>query len=163
MLSGRNLFTKWLSFLRRWCVFGNRALLLGNVLLLIMLYMAHFQKELARREVLEAAVQDLQRELASTRSSLQETRSQVQLQGEKAVRLQAAQQLCEQRRQISAKELDELRVVEEDGRKKLQVCNEDMDMSLAALNASREQQALVAEAVRCCESVPMCNLCRMRR
>mmetsp|Transcript_44672 Transcript_44672/g.83415 ORF Transcript_44672/g.83415 Transcript_44672/m.83415 type:complete len:173 (+) Transcript_44672:39-557(+) len=169
MLSGRSLLAKVIAS-SRWCPWGNRALLVGNMLLLFLLYIAHFQREMGRREALEAAVQDLQRELSSTSKSLQDARSQVMAISEKAARHQQDLQLCEQRNQEVASRAEELqqqerkvRLSEEETEKRLWTCHEDLEASLRALNVSREQQAASAQAERCCTSVPMCNLCLMRR
>ncbi|CAE7355348.1 unnamed protein product [Symbiodinium necroappetens] len=169
MGDGRGLLAKVLSSWR-WCPWGSRALLVGNMLLLFLLYIAHFQRELGHREALEAAVQDLQQELSSTTKSLQDARNQVMAISEKSTRHQLDAQLCEKRNQDVAKQMEEirqqerkLRLAEEEKDKRLRSCSEDLESSLVALNISREQQAASAQAERCCTSVPMCNLCLMRR
>eukprot|EP00439_Symbiodinium_sp_Y106_P022287 s1753_g2.t1 len=194
MGDGRGLLAKVLSSWR-WCPWGSRALLVGNMLLLFLLYIAHFQRELGHREALEAAVQDLQQELSSTTKSLQELACYFCLApagcqepgdghqreiykasaGCAALRvpiLDGLTRLTASRGEYpaSAKQMEEirqqehkLRLAEEEKDKRLRSCSEDLESSLLALNISREQQAASAQAERCCTSVPMCNLCLMRR
>ncbi|CAL1163588.1 unnamed protein product [Cladocopium goreaui] len=163
MLNGRNLLGKLFSSVRRWCICGNRALLLGNALLLCSLYIVHFHKELGRREALEAAVEELHQALASSSDALQDARNQVVALTEMATRHQGGLQACEKRGKELVQQLEASLHTEEDKQKKLQGCTEELDVALSALNASREQQGSAAQAVKCCESVPMCNLCRIRR
>ncbi|CAL1163587.1 unnamed protein product [Cladocopium goreaui] len=85
------------SSVRRWCICGNRALLLGNALLLCSLYIVHFHKELGRREALEAAVEELHQALASSSDALQDARNQVVALTEMATRHQGGLQACEKR------------------------------------------------------------------
>eukprot|EP00434_Breviolum_minutum_P007674 symbB.v1.2.006767.t1/scaffold369.1/size218568/5 len=163
MLNGRNFLGKLFSSMRRFCICGNRALLLGNALLLCSMYIVHFHRELVRREALEAAVQELHGELASSRDSLQDSRNQVAALTELATRHAAGLSSCEKRGKELVQQLEASIRAGEDLQKRLQGCTEELDMTLIALNTSKEQQVSSAQAVKCCESVPMCNLCRIRR
>lgn len=70
-----------------------------------------------------------------------------------------------------SRDLERLRTQEAASRRQaiedLRACEDDRTMLFADLNASRmltsDLDATLGTVLDCCESVPMCNLCRMRR